>query len=273
MSKLTESQFAIPPFDPSSRATDLRSTEVKLRLALAKDPSTAPATENLADEMLAKTFRDFIEDQGFPCVGAKAALSRRQMEIVIARDLTSTWDDLRVYPLLRAFAQRYRADPVPFQSFAVLFNGPTTLTEQEFEFHLWARLQSLSRKDQWLGHSPDARVSDDPSDPHFSLSFGDEAFFVVGLHPKASRPARRFIAPALVFNLHAQFETLRQSGLYEKLRETILKRDEAIAGSTNPMLTRFGEASEAKQYSGRSVPNDWVCPFEGREVESRTHDS
>jgi FPC/CPF motif-containing protein YcgG len=54
-------------------------------------------------------------------------------------------------------------------------------------------------------------VSADPNDPHFSLSFGGEAFFVVGLHPRASRPARRFERPAPIFNLRDQFEQQRST--------------------------------------------------------------
>ena len=38
-------------------------------------------------------------------------------------------------------------------------------------------------------------------------------------------------------------------------------RDEALAGSRNPMLARHGEASEARQYSGRVVDDAWQCPF------------
>ncbi len=38
------------------------------------------------------------------------------------------------------------------------------------------------------------------------------AFFVVGLHPGASRLARRTPMPCLVFNLHEQFEQLKASG-------------------------------------------------------------
>ena len=104
-------------------------------------------------------------------------------------------------------------------------------------------------------------VSADPEDPHFSLSFGGEAFFVVGLHPRASRAARRFPRPTLVFNLHDQFERLRVEGRYERMRERIIERDVALAGSANPMLARHGEASEARQYSGRLVDEDWQCPF------------
>jgi hypothetical protein len=113
----------------------------------------------------------------------------------------------------------------------------------------------------WRGQSYDGNVSHDPTNPHFSLSFGGEAFFIVGLHPNASRPARRFGRPCMVFNLHDQFEILRAQGKYEGMREKIMVRDEALAGSRNPMLQRHGEASEARQYSGREVDADWACPF------------
>lgn len=115
----------------------------------------------------------------------------------------------------------------------------------------------------------DPRVSEDPDDPHFSLSFGGEAFFIVGLHPRVSRPARRFERPALVFNLHDQFEKLRAAGVYGKMRSTIVARDVALAGSANPMLARHGVVSEARQYSGRAVDDEWECPFSGRAVAGR----
>lgn len=209
-------------------------------------------------------FEAFIRDRGFPCVGAKSALSRGQLRVTRARDLTSSWNDAEIYSELYAFAARYRADPRLFQSFAVVFDGPADLDETAFEHHLWARIQSLTDKDGWHGVDADSRVDSAPDSPHFSLSFGGEAFFVVGLHPNASRPARRFESPALVFNLHDQFERLRQEGGYDKLRSAILVRDEALAGSTNPMLTPFGAMSEARQYSGRQVGADWICPFRPR---------
>ena len=111
-------------------------------------------------------------------------------------------------------------------------------------------------------------MSRDPDDPYFSLSFGGEAFFVVGLHPKASRPARRFEHPTMVFNLHDQFEMLRRQDRYEKLRTTILDRDVKLAGDVNPMLASHGTISEARQYSGRAVPEGWVCPFNRPDVRS-----
>ena len=210
---------------------------------------------------LARRFIDRIQDASFPCVGAKSALARGQMDILIARDLTSAWDDLRILPALTRTVAKYRADRAIFRTLVVLFEGPETLDEHGFEEHLWARAQSLSDKDAWVGFRPDPTVSADPEDPHFSLSFAGEAFFVVGLHPHSSRPARRFETPAMVFNLHNQFEVLREQQRYEKLRASILARDEALAGSINPMLARHGETSEARQYSGRAVDAGWKCPF------------
>ena len=216
------------------------------------------------DEPLMQRFREFVRETSFPCVGAKAALSRGTMTILTARDVASGWDDMAIWPALAALANGYRADPRLFQTLVVLFARSGAMDERAFEARLWERIQSLSDKDVWLGQRADPRVSADPDDPHFSLSFAGEAFFVVGLHPQASRPARRFEVPAMVFNLHDQFEQLRAQGRYEKLRDSILERDVALAGSINPMLARHGAMSEARQYSGRAVEEGWRCPFAGR---------
>jgi FPC/CPF motif-containing protein YcgG len=210
---------------------------------------------------LERALKVYIAEPGFPCVGAKSALARGTLDVVGCRDLTSAWDDIRIHDELLRFARSYREDPGLFRSLAVVFEGPRDLSEAIFEKALWDRIQSISDKDVWRGQNYDNRVSPDPASPHFSLSFGGEAFFVVGLHPHASRPARCFDRPTMVFNLHDQFETLREAGKYEGMREKIMVRDEALAGSRNPMLARHGEASEARQYSGRMVDDGWRCPF------------
>jgi hypothetical protein len=219
-----------------------------------------PASFDNADSR-AEDFRTFLSRADYPCVGAKSALARGQMQFIVARDIRSAWDDLRIYAGLFNFAEMYRAKQALFQSFVLIFRGPDNLDEAAFESFLWKRIQSLTDKDIWHGQAHDARVSPDPSDPHFSVSFAHEAYFVIGLHPQASRPARRFAVPAIIFNPHDQFETLRQQGRYAGLHEKISKRDEALAGSRNPMLQAFGENSEAKQYSGRVVDASWQCPF------------
>ena len=219
-----------------------------------------PWKHKAQDELQSLLF-DHVADRGFPCVGAKSAMARGTLEVLACNRIDSAWDDLRIHDALMRWAAAYRSDPGLFRSFAVVFEGPDDLDEPAFEAALWARVQSLSDKDVWRGQPYDERVSADPDSPHFSLSFGGEAFFIVGLHPHASRPARRFARPTMVFNLHDQFETLRAEGKYEGLREKILVRDESLAGSRNPMLSRHGDASEARQYSGRAVDGEWACPF------------
>ncbi len=212
-------------------------------------------------QQMKREITDIIGDSTFPCVGAKSAMARGMLKVVACHDLTSAWDDIRIHSELIDWAHSYRRDPGGLRSLAVAFEGPGDLDETQFEKAMWERIQSFSDKDLWCGQSYDGRVSPDPESPHFSLSFGGEAFFVVGLHPRASRPARCFPRPVLVFNLHEQFERLREEGRYERMREAILDRDRKLAGDINPMLGRHGETSEARQYSGRVVDSDWQCPF------------
>lgn len=209
----------------------------------------------------AADFLSYVLDPGFPCVGAKSAAARGNLRVIEARDMTSGWNDLQIHRALLDWASEFSPAPEGLRSLVVLFDGPLNLSERDFEAAMWTRLQSFADKDAWLGQPYDATVSSNPEDAHFSVSFGGAAFFIVGLHPNASRPARRFSQPALVFNLHDQFEQLREAGRYERMREIIVERDVALAGFANPMLARHGEASEARQYSGRHVGADWSCPF------------
>lgn len=223
--------------------------------------------DDLTREAGEEELRERIAEAGFPCVGAKSALARGTLKTLVCHSLASGWDDVRIHRELMDWAEEYRADPTGLRSLAVVFAEPLYCDEADFEAMMWERIQSLADKDHWLGQPYDHRVSADPDDPHFSLSFGGEAFFVVGLHPRASRVARRFPRPTLVFNLHAQFEALREEGKYEKMRATILTRDEEVSGSLNPMLARHGEASEARQYSGRRVDEGWKCPFSDKRAD------
>lgn len=219
---------------------------------------------SVSSHPLAARFRAFVQAQDFPCVGAKSALAKSRMNIMVAGPVDCAADDARIHHQLVNFARESRRDGAPFQSFVVLFDTVGELSEVEFEAALWRRLQGLSDQDAALGLPYDNHVSPHPDAADFSLSFGGEAFFVVGLHPGASRPARRFEVPAIVFNPHHQFRTLRETGRYEGLRESIIARDLAFSGSVNPMLSRHGERSEARQYSGRAVNGPWTCPFRPR---------
>src|SRR5690606_6403677 len=93
----------------------------------------------------------------------------------------------------------------------------TVQSELDFEKRLWLQLQALH--DMEAGeHVWDPTVSHDPQANDFSFSFSGSAFFVVGMHPLSSRKARRFGYCAMAFNLHRQFEQLRENNLYEKMK-------------------------------------------------------
>ena len=220
-----------------------------------------PSQKQIKSADSTRQFVRMIERADFPCVGAKSALARGSLSIVHARSITSAWNDLQIHRDLIEWSSRWREDFEGLRSLVIIFEGPIDLDEEQFETAMWHRLQSLADKDHWLGQRFDKTVSPDPHDAHFSLSFGGEAYFAVGLHPHASRPARRFAHPAIVFNLHSQFEQLRKEGRFDRMRDRIMARDTALAGTPNPMLADHGETSPARQYSGRAVGPDWSCPF------------
>jgi FPC/CPF motif-containing protein YcgG len=147
-----------------------------------------------------------------------------------------------------------------YATFLAIFRQPQSLREEEFEQLLWSQLQQLHEIDS-ARYGWDKSVASDPADAHFSFSFAGQALYVVGLHGGSSRQARRFPWPTLVFNPHEQFEQLRHDGKWKRMQATIRSRDLALQGSVNPMLSDFGERSEARQYSGRRVDDTWQPPF------------
>lgn len=206
-----------------------------------------------------QAFVDRVSAPAFPCVGAKSALAQEQLEFIRAGDLREGRDDARLLRGVADFIARCASRDL-FTSLVLLFETTPNLDEVDFESALWERLQALHEMD--APDNPwDPSVSCDPDAPDFSMSLGGQAFYIVGLHPGSSRPARQFACAALVLNLHSQFETLRAEGRYERLRTAIAARELEFSGSRNPMLAVHGQASEARQYSGRAVGPDWACPF------------
>ncbi len=204
------------------------------------------------------SFRKFIDAVAFPCVGAKSAMHRGGMRFLTGLDIESAGDDDCIARGLREIGTEQFSGLV---SFVVGFPVSRALSEAAFEQALWARLSCVHAVDRddfaW-----DPSVSADPASPRFSMSVGAVGFYVVGLHPGASRMARRFSCPVLVFNPRRQFDRLRRDGHFEMSRAAIMARDVALSGSVNPMLDAHGERSEARQYSGRAVGPDWRCPFQ-----------
>lgn len=214
------------------------------------------------DDDIRQQFRAWVLGADYPCVGAKAAFNSGSDQVrVYAQLLTSTAE---IAQDLRSFAAR--TSESEYATFVAIFRESTGGSEAEFERQLWNQLQMLHELDD---RAWDASVSSDPRDPHFSFSFAGQAFYVIGIHANSSRHARQFPWPALVFNPHEQFDRLRGDGKWRRMQRTIRERDVQLQGSTNPMLSDFGERSEAPQYSGREVGANWQppigrCPFHNK---------
>ncbi len=205
-------------------------------------------------------FRKFVQDPLFPCLGAKSAVRLDGYTLEVYGSLADENETTKVGSDLAAFSAGITTVDKRLRAFIAVFPGRVPSDEISFEQSLWRQLQLLHESDADRGEwAPD--TSSDPSDPHFSFSFGGRAYFIVGLHPNSSRIARRFRWPALVFNPHSQFTRLREEGRFEGLRSATRARDTALQGTENPNLADFGEVSEARQYSGRKTERDWKCPF------------
>ncbi len=209
---------------------------------------------------LTHRFLSFIGEGDFPCVGAKSALTKKQIHVLQFDDIYCESNEPDILASIHKFVEAFTLKRDMYSSLVVTFEQPDTITETEFDKVLWEKLQRLHEVDACL-KSWDSKVSSDPHSAQFSLSLGGKGFFVIGLHPNASRKSRRFSHPAIVFNLHEQFELLRKQQKFEAFRDHIRKRDAAYCGSKNPLLANHGESSEVYQYSGKKHSKSWECPF------------
>ncbi len=219
---------------------------------------------SFACDSLKEQYFNFLSNKAFPCVAARAALSRDHIRVFVADHMACPKDDYAIWKFLHSFADEYRNAGSFFHSAVIIFRGPDTTDEVTFEQYLFQRLHSIGSIDAQQ-HKYDKRVSSDPSSKDFSFSVNEEAFYVIGLHPDSSRKARQFQYPAMVFNPHQQFEELRKTDSYKKMQKIVRERDIAYSGSVNPMLKDFGQSSEVFQYSGRNYANlPLECPLKIR---------
>lgn len=223
-------------------------------------PSTSVLTAQPAG--LSSDLEAFIQSERFPCTGAKSALRLDQVSLGEGGDFLSDECDAHIHAALGRFGRELDPGSMPFKTLVCGFRRGSVMDEKTFETALWVRLQRLHEIDRQRGVPWAANVSPDPASPDFGISINGVAYFVIGLHPGASRAARRFCRPALVFNSHDQFEQLRTDGRYQALQKVIRQKELDANGSINPMIGTHGQRNQAAQYSGRQVGDDWTCPFQ-----------
>ena len=212
----------------------------------------------ITDVKIKEQFDKFILEQNHPCVMAQTVFSMDKVDFHVYENFGSKNTALKILKDLKNYIAKYDFESREFFTFMAVFKGRTSFSETQFEEILWKQLNFLHEVDTaaW-----DPAVSSDPSNKDFSFSLGGKAFYMVGLHPNSSRMARQTPYPAMAFNLHWQFEKLREMGTYEVVRDKIRERDTELQGTINPVLQDFGDNSEARQYSGRKVGDEWKCPF------------
>ncbi len=229
-------------------------------MSIEAETEAAPFEVQLADapdEQIAEALKEMIRGPEYPCVGAKSVVNRNTVEVAVFDAMADADSTPQLLERLSSFVTA-PSDDTGFRSFIAAFRGPVPDSEKVFEQLLWRQLDMLRELDssEW-----DPAVSNDPTNPHFCFSVAGTAAFVIGMHPLASRLARRAPLPVLVFNPHAQFERLRASGGYDRVRDVVRRRDEKLQGTINPMVADHGQGSEARQYSGRVVDAGWRAPL------------
>lgn len=209
------------------------------------------------DENSEDLIRKFILDD-HPCVMAQSLVADENLTISDYKNIQNHETPSRILEDLKTYLESIDEEDKKFQTFIATFENDTYSSEITFEKDLWELLKKLNTIDPepW-----DKKTSADPSSSKFSFSLLSNSFYIVGMHPKSSRKARRAPFPMIVFNLHSQFDLLRDAGRYTRVRDIIRRRDKAFQGSINPMLEDFGTNSEARQYSGRKVSEHWKCPY------------
>jgi len=210
------------------------------------------------EQAIELAFKDFVVTKDHPCMMAQTVFGQDHLDLHTYEDFPSRKTAQKIYTDLKKYIENYDFESNEFYTFLAVFKDSKSFSETSFETALWKQLEFLHNIDDFAW---DPNVSSNPEDKEFSFSIAGKAFYMVGMHPNSSRKARQSPYPAIAFNLHWQFEKLREMGAFNTVRDKIRERDIALQGNINPMLENFGENSEARQYSGRKVGEEWKCPF------------
>lgn len=225
-----------------------------------KEDALIPPLGEAAHDML----RAFILGEYFPCIGGRAAFHEGTYRMGFYKQLGHLTSVAAMGRDLRRFIGEYKRLG-EYTTFAAIFKKPQNTSEEHFEKLLWQHLQMLHDHD---GDDWDPHYSPKPDDDNFAFSFHGEAFFVLGMHPGASRFARRFGYATLFFNPESQIRALREHGMLERYARQIRKNDTLFQGDVNPSLPHDGSTTggEARVYSGKAHPpeTEFKCPFHAK---------
>ncbi len=227
-------------------------------------PRSSSIKDFLQPALLDKVYHEIshtLQQDKYPCVAAVQSYTKNQYEVGFYDSLGLGNRNYELASDLIHFVENLDLQKTPFQSFWAVFEETKSLSEEEFEKALWRELSYLTSH-QELPDSWDPSFSSNPEDKNFCFSLGGHAFYVVGLHPNSSRLSRRFPFPVLLFNAYEQFNSLIKKGTFAPMVKANRKLDSLFQGSVNPMVEKYSESWESIQFSGKSNPENWKCPFQ-----------
>jgi FPC/CPF motif-containing protein YcgG len=153
------------------------------------------------------------------------------------------------------------------RTFVSTFEAPGGVLDEEQRQHL-QHMHNIDSRTYGL----DEGATSDPNEPNFGFHVAGHAFFIVGVHPGASRASRRFVRPAIAFNSLMQFMLLGDK--FFSMQDAIRKRESTNNGSVNPSFTTYEYQMPSRHFAGRMTEEDWKCPFSSRhEASSVKYDS
>jgi uncharacterized protein len=213
----------------------------------------------MVGRLIERQLRCMVLDGPFPCLGARSAFRNDSYVFAVHHDLFGPDAVEAVAADLRHFAAvRLRLGRL--YSCIVSFVEPRTVPdEQVWDGQVWGFLQALHDLDDtpW-----DPRFSADPESGDFALSFAGVGHLMLALYPGATRYARRFAWPTLVFNpLEQDTAAFADEQDFARFQHIIRERDARLQGHVNPSLPATREQSQAPGFSGAPIPDSWRCPL------------
>jgi FPC/CPF motif-containing protein YcgG len=209
-------------------------------------------------------FREHIMSKYFPYLNAKIVFQRNTFYFGFYDILASKHTTMLLWHHLMDFINRqsdFWTNNQIFTRYVACFRTLRDIDEIVFERLLWKQLQLIHAEDVQNGIKWAENDSDNPTDSNFIFSIGGRAFFIVGLHPNSSRKARRFQTPTITFNSLDQFTNLRQLKMFNEVKQVIRNNDLLQNKSINPNLIINHQKSDAFEYSGKLIHEDWIPNF------------
>src|SRR5690606_12675574 len=172
---------------------------------------------SLPRNKITKAIKEFVIENDHPCLMAQSVVADNTIETIVLES-NSFKEVKKLYTFIEKNALEKDADSNVFTSLIAVFPEMEITEMEEFEVFLWDVLYKLNAMDSY---DWDPSVSEKLHDNNYSFSIAGTAFYIVGMFPQSSRKARRMPYVSLVFNLHSQFEKLREMGAFDQVKKRI----------------------------------------------------